>query len=167
MLGVFKGKLGLICFLFISTGPGVLDYTLHTEEHKCKKDALLGRIKHLPDKTWKLIRPRPTKTQYVGPYYICKGNIYECVNSLAQKLPLYKCYKKIISNPNTHLLILKCYLCCFRGGCWKRVPVPWPLYICILPGRDWCLDSGAKRVHLQRTALRSLRAQLQCQVDCP
>uniref|UniRef100_A0A4W6C5H7 Zinc finger CCCH-type containing 7A n=1 Tax=Lates calcarifer TaxID=8187 RepID=A0A4W6C5H7_LATCA len=40
--------------------------------HKCKKDALLGRIKHSPDKTWKLIRPRPTKTQYVGPYYICK-----------------------------------------------------------------------------------------------
>lgn len=60
---------------FISTGPGVLDYTLHTEEHKCKKDALLGRIKHSPDKTWKLIRPRPTKTQYVGPYYICKGNL--------------------------------------------------------------------------------------------
>uniref|UniRef100_A0AAX7SR17 C3H1-type domain-containing protein n=1 Tax=Astatotilapia calliptera TaxID=8154 RepID=A0AAX7SR17_ASTCA len=50
----------------------VLDYTLHTEDHKCKKDVLLGRIKHLPDKTWKLIRPRPTKTQYVGPYYICK-----------------------------------------------------------------------------------------------
>uniref|UniRef100_A0A7N6BMQ7 C3H1-type domain-containing protein n=1 Tax=Anabas testudineus TaxID=64144 RepID=A0A7N6BMQ7_ANATE len=64
---------GVILFpMFMSTGPGVLDYTLHTEEHKCKKDALLGRIKHLPDKTWKLIRPRPTKTQYVGPYYICK-----------------------------------------------------------------------------------------------
>ncbi|XP_071373965.1 zinc finger CCCH domain-containing protein 7A isoform X1 [Centroberyx affinis] len=59
-----------ICF--VKTGPGVLDYTLHTEDHKCKKDALLGRIKHLPDKTWKLIRPRPTKNQYVGPYYICK-----------------------------------------------------------------------------------------------
>ncbi|XP_034750591.1 zinc finger CCCH domain-containing protein 7A isoform X1 [Etheostoma cragini] len=57
---------------YVKTGPGVLDYTLHTEEHKCKKDALLGRIKHLPDKLWKLIRPRPTKTQYVGPYYICK-----------------------------------------------------------------------------------------------
>ncbi|XP_058509725.1 zinc finger CCCH domain-containing protein 7A isoform X1 [Solea solea] len=57
---------------YVKTGPGVLDYTLHTEEHKCKKDALLGRIKHSPDKTWKLIRPRPTKTQYVGPYYICK-----------------------------------------------------------------------------------------------
>uniref|UniRef100_A0A665VE92 C3H1-type domain-containing protein n=1 Tax=Echeneis naucrates TaxID=173247 RepID=A0A665VE92_ECHNA len=57
---------------YVKTGPGVLDYTLHTEEHKCKKDALLGRIKHSPDKMWKLIRPRPTKTQYVGPYYICK-----------------------------------------------------------------------------------------------
>ncbi|XP_029283968.1 zinc finger CCCH domain-containing protein 7A isoform X2 [Cottoperca gobio] len=57
---------------YVKTGPGVLDYALHTEEHKCKKDALLGRIKHSQDKTWKLIRPRPTKTQYVGPYYICK-----------------------------------------------------------------------------------------------
>uniref|UniRef100_A0A8C2XBZ5 Zinc finger CCCH-type containing 7A n=1 Tax=Cyclopterus lumpus TaxID=8103 RepID=A0A8C2XBZ5_CYCLU len=59
---------------YVKTGPGVLDYTLHTEEHKCKKDALLGRFKHSLDKKWKLIRPRPTKTQYVGPYYICKGN---------------------------------------------------------------------------------------------
>ncbi|XP_033827330.1 zinc finger CCCH domain-containing protein 7A [Periophthalmus magnuspinnatus] len=57
---------------FVKTGSGVLDYTLHTEEHKCKKDALLGRLKHSTDKAWKLIRPRPTKTQYVGPYYICK-----------------------------------------------------------------------------------------------
>uniref|UniRef100_A0A672G0F0 C3H1-type domain-containing protein n=1 Tax=Salarias fasciatus TaxID=181472 RepID=A0A672G0F0_SALFA len=57
---------------YVRTGPGVLDYALHTEEHKCKKDVLLGRIKQSPDKTWKLIRPRPTKTQYVGPYYICK-----------------------------------------------------------------------------------------------
>uniref|UniRef100_A0A8C2X313 Zinc finger CCCH-type containing 7A n=1 Tax=Cyclopterus lumpus TaxID=8103 RepID=A0A8C2X313_CYCLU len=57
---------------YVKTGPGVLDYTLHTEEHKCKKDALLGRFKHSLDKKWKLIRPRPTKTQYVGPYYICK-----------------------------------------------------------------------------------------------
>ncbi|KAM8825075.1 zinc finger CCCH domain-containing protein 7A [Synchiropus picturatus] len=59
-----------ICY--VKTGPGVLDYTLHSEEHKCKKDILLGRLKHSPEKTWKMIRPRPTKTQYVGPYYICK-----------------------------------------------------------------------------------------------
>lgn len=66
------------------TGPGVLEYVLHTEEHKCKKDALLGRIKVSPDKSWKLIRPRPTKTQYVGPYYICKGT--------AAPLPPARCF---------------------------------------------------------------------------
>lgn len=57
---------------YVKTGLGVLDFTLYTEEHKCKKDILLGRIKNQPDKSWKLIRPRPTKSQYVGPYYICK-----------------------------------------------------------------------------------------------
>ncbi|XP_061702167.1 zinc finger CCCH domain-containing protein 7A isoform X2 [Syngnathoides biaculeatus] len=57
---------------YARTVPGVLDYTLHTEEHKCKKDTLLGRLKHSPDKTWRLIRARSTKTQYVGPYRICK-----------------------------------------------------------------------------------------------
>uniref|UniRef100_A0A8C7VNQ8 Zinc finger CCCH-type containing 7A n=1 Tax=Oncorhynchus mykiss TaxID=8022 RepID=A0A8C7VNQ8_ONCMY len=57
---------------YVKTGLGVLDFTLYTEEHKCKKDILLGRIKNQQDKSWKLIRPRPTKSQYVGPYYICK-----------------------------------------------------------------------------------------------
>ncbi|XP_077414351.1 zinc finger CCCH domain-containing protein 7A isoform X2 [Vanacampus margaritifer] len=57
---------------YIRTGTSLLDYTLHTDEHKCKKDVLLGRLKQSPDKTWRLIRPRPTKTQYVGSYYICK-----------------------------------------------------------------------------------------------
>ncbi|KAK1805232.1 hypothetical protein P4O66_019572, partial [Electrophorus voltai] len=57
---------------YIKTGPGVLDYAHHPEEHKCKKDLLLGRIKHAEHPTWKLIRPRPTKNQYEGPYYICK-----------------------------------------------------------------------------------------------
>lgn len=65
---------------FMKTGPGVLDYTHITDEHKCKKDVLLGRFKHTHDQTWKLIRPRPIKTQYVGPYYICKdvSNGGEC-----------------------------------------------------------------------------------------
>ncbi|KAM9391853.1 zinc finger CCCH domain-containing protein 7A isoform 2-T2 [Pholidichthys leucotaenia] len=57
---------------FVKSGSGVLNYTLVTEDHKCKKDVLLGRLKHPTDKSWKPIRPRPTKTQYVGPYYICK-----------------------------------------------------------------------------------------------
>ncbi|XP_034987051.1 zinc finger CCCH domain-containing protein 7A [Zootoca vivipara] len=58
---------------FIKKGPKVLDYTyLPSLEHMCKKDILVGRIKNSEDKSWKKIRPRPTKTQYVGPYYICK-----------------------------------------------------------------------------------------------
>ncbi|XP_036390597.1 zinc finger CCCH domain-containing protein 7A-like isoform X1 [Megalops cyprinoides] len=57
---------------FVKSGPGLFDYILHTEEHKCKKDTLVGRIKHLQDQKWKPIRPRPTKNDYAGPYYICK-----------------------------------------------------------------------------------------------
>ncbi|XP_042683605.1 zinc finger CCCH domain-containing protein 7A isoform X5 [Centrocercus urophasianus] len=58
---------------FVKKGPKLLDYAYHPNlEHKCKKDILIGRIKNSEDKSWKKIRPRPTKTQYVGPYYICK-----------------------------------------------------------------------------------------------
>uniref|UniRef100_A0AAR2LZG4 C3H1-type domain-containing protein n=1 Tax=Pygocentrus nattereri TaxID=42514 RepID=A0AAR2LZG4_PYGNA len=68
------------CSTCFRIGPGVLDYTHHPEDHKCKKDLLLGRIIHSDNPTWKLIRPRPTKNQYVGPYYICKdvANGEEC-----------------------------------------------------------------------------------------
>ncbi|XP_028841973.1 zinc finger CCCH domain-containing protein 7A-like isoform X1 [Denticeps clupeoides] len=57
---------------YVKTGPGVLDYTHYTDDHKCRQDLLLGRIRYSGDNTWKLIRPRSTKNQYVGPYYICK-----------------------------------------------------------------------------------------------
>uniref|UniRef100_A0A8B9FVF7 Zinc finger CCCH-type containing 7A n=1 Tax=Amazona collaria TaxID=241587 RepID=A0A8B9FVF7_9PSIT len=58
---------------FVKKGPKLLDYAYRPSlEHKCKKDILIGRIKNSEDKSWKKIRPRPTKTQYVGPYYICK-----------------------------------------------------------------------------------------------
>lgn len=51
-----------------------MDFTyLANIDHKCKKDILIGRIKNVEDKSWKKIRPRPTKTNYEGPYYICKG----------------------------------------------------------------------------------------------
>ncbi|KAJ8250953.1 hypothetical protein GJAV_G00215500 [Gymnothorax javanicus] len=56
---------------FVKTGPGPLDYAVYADDHKCKKDLLLGRIKLSENRQWKLIRPRPTN-QYVGPYYICK-----------------------------------------------------------------------------------------------
>uniref|UniRef100_A0A6Q2XWX4 C3H1-type domain-containing protein n=1 Tax=Esox lucius TaxID=8010 RepID=A0A6Q2XWX4_ESOLU len=60
---------------YVKTGHGVLDFTLYSKDHKCKKDILLGRIKNQLEKSWKPIRPRPTKSQYVGPYYICKGKV--------------------------------------------------------------------------------------------
>ncbi|XP_054445561.1 zinc finger CCCH domain-containing protein 7A isoform X3 [Pteronotus mesoamericanus] len=60
-----------ICF--VKSGPKLMDFTyLANTDHKCKKDILIGRIKNVEDKSWKKIRPRPTKTNYEGPYYICK-----------------------------------------------------------------------------------------------
>ncbi|XP_064448634.1 zinc finger CCCH domain-containing protein 7A isoform X3 [Mirounga angustirostris] len=60
-----------ICF--VKSGPKLMDFTYHANmDHKCKKDILIGRIKNVDDKSWKKIRPRPTKTNYEGPYYICK-----------------------------------------------------------------------------------------------
>ncbi|XP_006867273.1 PREDICTED: zinc finger CCCH domain-containing protein 7A [Chrysochloris asiatica] len=60
-----------ICFT--KTGPKLMDFTYNDNiDHKCKKDILIGRIKNVEDKSWKKIRPRPTKTNYEGPYYICK-----------------------------------------------------------------------------------------------
>jgi hypothetical protein len=54
-----------------------MDFTYHANvDHKCKKDILIGRIKNVEDKSWKKIRPRPTKTNYEGPYYICKGTYH-------------------------------------------------------------------------------------------
>ncbi|XP_053550429.1 zinc finger CCCH domain-containing protein 7A isoform X2 [Bombina bombina] len=55
-----------LCF----TKAGLSNHT--TLDQKCKKDILLGRITSSADKSWKRIRPRPTKNQYVGPFYICK-----------------------------------------------------------------------------------------------
>ncbi|XP_066546469.1 zinc finger CCCH domain-containing protein 7A isoform X1 [Amia ocellicauda] len=58
---------------YVKSGFQVLDYVFHADlDHKCKKDVLLARIKHTVDQTWKRVRPRPTKNQYVGPYYVCK-----------------------------------------------------------------------------------------------
>uniref|UniRef100_A0A8C5RWS8 Zinc finger CCCH-type containing 7B n=1 Tax=Laticauda laticaudata TaxID=8630 RepID=A0A8C5RWS8_LATLA len=55
------------------TGPKAGDYTYREGmEHKCKRDILLGRRHISEDKTWKRIRPRPTKTNFVGSYYLCK-----------------------------------------------------------------------------------------------
>ncbi|XP_054997461.1 zinc finger CCCH domain-containing protein 7B isoform X2 [Sorex araneus] len=58
------------------TGPRAGDYTYREGlEHKCKRDTLLGRLRSAADQTWKRIRPRPTKTSFVGSYYLCKDMI--------------------------------------------------------------------------------------------
>ncbi|KQK75713.1 hypothetical protein AAES_142221 [Amazona aestiva] len=70
----------------IVTCPKLLDYAYRPSlEHKCKKDILIGRIKNSEDKSWKKIRPRPTKTQYVGPYYICKGISHDTIVQESKK----------------------------------------------------------------------------------
>ncbi|XP_051877219.1 LOW QUALITY PROTEIN: zinc finger CCCH domain-containing protein 7A [Pristis pectinata] len=61
------------CLSCFKIDPKGLTYTYTGEgEHKCKKDILIGRLKNSDDRSWKKIRPRPTKNQYAGPYYICK-----------------------------------------------------------------------------------------------
>lgn len=75
---------------FVRAGVGVLEFSYHPEEHKCKKDLLIGRIKHAENQTWKLIRPRPTKNQYMGLYYICKGELRILITTLSgQKKSFY------------------------------------------------------------------------------
>lgn len=72
--------------LFYPAGPKAGDYTYREGlEHKCKRDILLGRLKNSEDKTWKRIRPRPTKTNFVGSYYLCKGDLEGIVLSVAGK----------------------------------------------------------------------------------
>lgn len=58
----------------LPTGPRAGDYTYREGlEHKCRRDVLLGRLRNSENQIWKRIRPRPTKTSFVGSYYLCKG----------------------------------------------------------------------------------------------
>eukprot|EP00072_Mus_musculus_P062390 XP_011243828.1 PREDICTED: zinc finger CCCH domain-containing protein 7B isoform X1 [Mus musculus] len=58
------------------TGPRAGDYTYREGlEHKCRRDVLLGRLRSSENQIWKRIRPRPTKTSFVGSYYLCKDMI--------------------------------------------------------------------------------------------
>ncbi|XP_075035896.1 zinc finger CCCH domain-containing protein 7A [Mixophyes fleayi] len=62
-----------LCFTKIASGAKIQsDHYLPNMDHKCKKDLFIGRTKSSADERWKRIRPRPTKNQYAGQYYICK-----------------------------------------------------------------------------------------------
>uniref|UniRef100_A0A3Q1HKF0 C3H1-type domain-containing protein n=1 Tax=Anabas testudineus TaxID=64144 RepID=A0A3Q1HKF0_ANATE len=40
--------------------------------HRCKRDVLLCRLKNTDDPTWKRIRPRPARNNFLGAFVLCK-----------------------------------------------------------------------------------------------
>ncbi|XP_053706632.1 zinc finger CCCH domain-containing protein 7B isoform X1 [Synchiropus splendidus] len=55
------------------TGPQVMDYKYQPEAaHRCKRDVLLCRLKKTDDPTWKRIRPRPARNNFLGAFVLCK-----------------------------------------------------------------------------------------------
>ncbi|KAF5905994.1 zinc finger CCCH domain-containing protein 7B-like isoform X1 [Clarias magur] len=58
---------------FIRTGAGVLDCEYRTDlSHSCKKDILLCRRKGGVNPPWRRVRPRPARSNFQGPYVLCK-----------------------------------------------------------------------------------------------
>uniref|UniRef100_A0A8C8DAQ2 Zinc finger CCCH-type containing 7Bb n=1 Tax=Oryzias sinensis TaxID=183150 RepID=A0A8C8DAQ2_9TELE len=54
-------------------GPRVMDYKYQPEAaHRCKRDVLLCRLKNSEDPTWKRIRPRPARNNFLGAFVLCK-----------------------------------------------------------------------------------------------
>lgn len=41
--------------------------------HRCKRDVLLCRLKSSDDPTWKRVRPRPARNNFLGAFVLCKG----------------------------------------------------------------------------------------------
>lgn len=75
-----------------------MDYKYQPEAaHRCKRDVLLCRLKNSDDPTWKRIRPRPARNNFLGAFVLCKGL------SEAEKMqPRHK------SSHNFHLLTSFC-----------------------------------------------------------
>uniref|UniRef100_A0A8C9U6Q0 Zinc finger CCCH-type containing 7B n=1 Tax=Scleropages formosus TaxID=113540 RepID=A0A8C9U6Q0_SCLFO len=40
--------------------------------HRCKRDVLLCRLKNSDDPTWKRVRPRPARNNFLGAFVLCK-----------------------------------------------------------------------------------------------
>ncbi|XP_062859211.1 zinc finger CCCH domain-containing protein 7B isoform X2 [Trichomycterus rosablanca] len=54
-------------------GPRVMDYKYQPEAaHRCKRDVLLCRLKSSEDASWKRIRPRPARNNFLGAFVLCK-----------------------------------------------------------------------------------------------
>jgi len=51
-----------------------MDYQYQPEAaHRCKRDVLLCRLKDGDDPTWKRVRPRPARNNFLGAFVLCKG----------------------------------------------------------------------------------------------
>ncbi|XP_051522856.1 zinc finger CCCH domain-containing protein 7B-like isoform X1 [Myxocyprinus asiaticus] len=54
-------------------GPRVMDYHYQPDAaHRCKRDVLLCRLKSSDDSTWKRVRPRPARNNFLGAFVLCK-----------------------------------------------------------------------------------------------
>uniref|UniRef100_A0A672Q7Y4 Zinc finger CCCH domain-containing protein 7B-like n=1 Tax=Sinocyclocheilus grahami TaxID=75366 RepID=A0A672Q7Y4_SINGR len=54
-------------------GPRVMDYYYQPDAaHRCKRDVLLCRLKSSDDPTWKRVRPRPARNNFLGAFVLCK-----------------------------------------------------------------------------------------------
>uniref|UniRef100_A0A8C9VP95 Zinc finger CCCH-type containing 7B n=1 Tax=Scleropages formosus TaxID=113540 RepID=A0A8C9VP95_SCLFO len=55
------------------SGPRVMDYKYQPDAaHRCKRDVLLCRLKNSDDPTWKRVRPRPARNNFLGAFVLCK-----------------------------------------------------------------------------------------------
>lgn len=104
---------GIASLCTLPTGPRAGDYTYREGlEHKCKRDVLLGRLRSSEDQIWKRIRPRPTKTSFVGSYYLCKGE-WTIAGLVPARSSSFQAYSRMATGedegaqikPGTHLSV--------------------------------------------------------------
>ncbi|KAJ8363279.1 hypothetical protein SKAU_G00121100 [Synaphobranchus kaupii] len=54
-------------------GPRVMDYQYQPDAaHRCKRDVLLCRLRGQEDHSWKRVRPRPARNNFLGAFVLCK-----------------------------------------------------------------------------------------------
>uniref|UniRef100_A0A8C9WP95 Zinc finger CCCH-type containing 7B n=1 Tax=Scleropages formosus TaxID=113540 RepID=A0A8C9WP95_SCLFO len=73
LLGAFSESLDEIPTFSSLSGPRVMDYKYQPDAaHRCKRDVLLCRLKNSDDPTWKRVRPRPARNNFLGAFVLCK-----------------------------------------------------------------------------------------------
>ncbi|KAJ8263935.1 hypothetical protein GJAV_G00143250 [Gymnothorax javanicus] len=83
-------------------GPRVMDYQYQPDAaHRCKRDVLLCRLKGVEDTTWKRIRPRPARNNFLGAFVLCKGTVtnYSPLLQLHMGMFMFLCEECFDSKP--------------------------------------------------------------------